>query len=121
MSFKGATINKSNGGLGRTATSDRVVVLGAGMTLVGALAFNTAYELIDMNAVETLGITVSTDDTNGELIHYQLSEMFRLAPETTFWLIPVDKTKTPADLVADEAFKAAIRSIPNANVLGFVV
>lgn len=119
MSFKGATINKSNGGLGRTATSDRVVVLGAGMTLVGALAFNTAYELIDMNAVETLGITVSTDDTNGELIHYQLSEMFRLAPETTFWLIPVDKTKTPADLVADEAFKAAIRSIPNANVLGF--
>ena len=118
MSFKGATINKLNGGLGRTATSDRVVVLVAGMTLVGTLAYNAAYELVDINAVETLGITEATDDANGELVHYQLSEMFRLAPETTFHLIPVDKTKTPAALVADDALKAAIRGISNVNVIG---
>jgi hypothetical protein len=118
MSFKGAVINKLNGGLGRTATSDRVVVLVAGMTLVGTLAYNAAYELVDINAVETLGITESTDDTNGELVHYHLSEMFRLAPETTFYLIPVDKTKTPSALVADDAFKAAIRGMSNVNVIG---
>lgn len=118
MSFKGAVINKLNGGLGRTATSDRVVVLVAGMTLIGDLAYNTAYELVDINAVEALGITEATDDANSELVHYQLSEMFRLAPETTFWLIPVDKTKTAATLVADESLKAAIRSISNVNVIG---
>ena len=118
MSFQGAKINKLNGGLGRTASSDRVIVLIAGMTLAGDLAYNTKYQLLDINAVEGLGITASTDDTNGELVHYHLSEMFRLAPESTFWLIPVDKTKTVAELVADDALKAAIRGIDNVNVFG---
>ncbi|MBS2099186.1 DUF2586 family protein [Carboxylicivirga linearis] len=118
MSFKGATINKLNGGLGRTSETDRVICLIGGMTLVGDLAYNTAEELLDISTVEDLGITASTDDTNAELMHYHLSEMFRLAPESTFYLIPVDKTKSIADLVADDALKAAIRSIDGINVLG---
>jgi len=73
---------------------------------------------LDINAVEDIGITASTDDTNSELLHYHLSEMFRLAPEATFWLIPVDKTKTVAALVADADLKAAIRGIKSINVLG---
>jgi hypothetical protein len=118
MSFQGTKVNKLNGGLGRTTSTDRVVCLIAGMTLVGDLACNTAYELLDINAVEDIGITASTDDTNSELLHYHLSEMFRLAPEATFWLIPVDKTKTVAALVADVALMAAIRGIKSINVLG---
>jgi len=118
MSFQGTIVNKLNGGLGRTTSSDRVICLIAGMTLVGDLAYNTATELLDINAVEELGITASTDDTNSELLYYHLSEMFRLAPEATFWLIPVDKTKTVAALVADADLKAAIRGIKGINVLG---
>ncbi|MCT4644369.1 MAG: DUF2586 family protein [Carboxylicivirga sp.] len=118
MSFKGASINKLNGGLGRTSETDRVICLIGGMTLVGALAYNTKYELLDIGTVEDMGITASTDDTNAELVHYHLSEMFRLAPESKFYLIPVDKTKSVADLVADDALKAAIRSIKDINVLG---
>jgi len=118
MSFNGAIVNKMNGWLGRFASSDRVICLIAGMTLVGDLEYNTANELLDINAVEGLGITASTDDTNSELVYYHLSEMFRLAPEAMFWLIPVDKTKTVAALVADAALKAAIRGINGINVLG---
>ena len=117
MSFQGIKVNKLNGGLGRTTSSDRVICLIAGMTLVGDLAYNTAVELLDIKAVEELGITASTDDTNSELLYYHLSEMFRLAPESTFWLIPVDKTKTVAALVADAALKATIRGIKGVNVL----
>jgi len=117
MSFQGTKVNKLNGGLGRTTVTDRVVCLIAG-TAVDDVDFNTAYALADLNAVEALGITASTDDTNSELLYYHLSEMFRLAPEATFWLIPVDKTKTVAALVADVALKAAIRGIKNINVLG---
>jgi len=117
MSFKGTKVNKLNGGLGRTSINDRVICLIAG-TAVAGVVFNTPYELLDINAVEGLGITASSDDTDSELLHYHLSEMFRLAPEATFWLIPVDKTKTVAALVADTALKAAIRGIKNINVLG---
>lgn len=118
MSFQGAIINKLNGGIGRSAESDRLICLVVGMTLVGDLAYNTAYELLDITIAEDLGITESTDDTNSELVHYHLSEMFRVAPESKFWLIPVNKTTTVAALVADAALKTAIRSIKDVNVLG---
>jgi len=120
MSFAGANINRLNGGLGRTTTSDRVVVLVAGMALPADMAYNTKYELLDITTVEDLGVTASTDDINSELTYYHLQEMFHLAPESTFWLIPVDKTKTVAALVADAGFKTAVRSISGVNVLGIV-
>lgn len=120
MSFAGANINRLNGGLGRTTTSDRVVVLVAGMALPAGMAYNTKYELLDITTVEDLGVTASTDDVNSELTYYHLQEMFRLAPESTFWIIPIDKTKTVAALVTDAAFKTAIRSISGVNVLGIV-
>lgn len=119
MSFTGANINKMNGGLGRSSDSDRVIVLVVGMTLAGTLAYYESHEVLDMTGVEGLGITASTDDTNSELVHYHLSEMFRLSPESKFHIIPVDKTMTPTALVADAALKAAIRGIPDVNVIGF--
>ncbi len=118
MSFQGAYINKLNGGLRNGSETDRVICLICGMTLVGDLAYNTKYELLDINTVEDLGITTSSDSTNGELVYYHLSEMFRLSPETKFWLIPVNKTTTVAQLVEDDALIAAIRSIDDVNVLG---
>ncbi len=118
MSFKGATINRLNGGIGRTSDTDRVICLICGATKPAATEYNTAYELLDITTAEDLGINESTDDANGELLHYHLSEMFLHAPESTFHLIMVDKAKTVAELVADDALKAAIRGIDNVNVLG---
>lgn len=119
MSFNGANINKLNGGLGRTADSDRVVCVVVGMTLPGGMAYNTAYELLDIETAEDLGITATTDDTNSELIYYHLSEMFRLSPGTKYWLIPVNKATALSGILADAALKAAIRGISGVNVLAF--
>lgn len=119
MSFTGANLNKINGGLGRKAGSDRVIVLVVGMTLPAGMVYYSVNELLDITTAEGLGITKTTDDTNSELTHYHLSEMFRLAPESAFWLVPVDKTKTVAALVADATLKESIRSIANVNVIGF--
>ncbi len=118
MSFDGANINKLNGGLGRSSASDRVIVLVGGMALPAGMAYNKVYELLDIVTAEDLGITASSDDTNNELIHYHLSEMFRLSPGINFYLIPVDKTQTISALVADSAFRSAIRSIEGVNVIG---
>jgi len=119
MSFNGANINKLNGGLGRTSDNeDRVIVLVCGLTTTGTVVHKTVYELLDMTAVEALGITAASDALNGELTHYHLSEMFRLCPGFTFHLLPVAKTITVADLVADVAILGAIRGIKDRNIIG---
>jgi len=119
MSFNGANINKLNGGLGRTSDNeDRVIVLVCGLTATGTVVHKTVYELLDMTAVEALGITAASDALNGELTHYHLSEMFRLCPGFTFHLLPVAKTITVADLVADVAILGAIRGIKDRNIIG---
>lgn len=117
MSFGGAEVNKTDGGISQTTSSDRVIVLIAGMTLPAGMAYNTAYELLDISTAEDLGITASTDDLNNELTHYHLEEAFRLAPESTFTLIPVAKAQAVAALVADAALKSAIRGVKGVNVL----
>ena len=119
MSFKGANINQLNGGLGRTSDNqDRVIVLICGMTPTANVVAKTVYKLLDITSAETLGITAATDANNAELVHYHLSEMFRLCPGFSFYLIPVVKTTTVAALVADATILGAIRGIANVNVIG---
>lgn len=120
MSFGGANINKLNGGILHSAGSDRVIVLIAGMTLPAGMAVNTKYELLDLPTAEDLGITKTHDDTNSELTHYNLEVMFGIAPESKFFIIPVAKTSTITALVANDDFKAAIRSVEGVNCLGIV-
>ena len=119
MNFAGANINRLNGGLGRTSDNqDRVIVLICGMTATANVVAKTVYELLDPTGVETLGITAASDALNGELAHYHLTEMFRLCPGFTFYLLPVAKTTTIAALVADTEIISAIRGIANVNVIG---
>ena len=119
MSFKGANINQLNGGLGRTSDNqDRVIVLICGMTPTANVVAKTVYPILDITSAETLGITAATDANNAELVHYHLSEMFRLCPGFSFYLIPVVKTTTVAALVADVTILGAIRGIANVNVIG---
>lgn len=107
--FSGANINKLNGGLGRSNSSDRVIALICGMTPTAQVAVKEVKEIYDISTAENLGITAATDNNNGELVHYHLDEMTRLCPGFTFLLIPVAKTTTIAQLVADDAIKGIIR------------
>jgi len=119
MGFEGANINKLNGGLGRTSDGqDRVIVLICGMTPTAQVVAKTVYPLLDITSAETLGITAASDANNAEQVHYHLTEMFRLCPGFTFYLLPVVKTTTVVALVADVAILGAIRGIANVNVIG---
>lgn len=117
--FNGTNINKLNGGLGRTSDNqERVIVLICGATATADVVHKAVIECLDITSVETLGVTAATDANNAELTHYHLSEMFRLCPGFTFYLLPVAKTTTVAALVADAEIKAAIRGIEGVNVIG---
>jgi hypothetical protein len=118
MSFKGATINKINGGLGGAESVDRVavMVLGCG-AIANTLAVNRAYELLQLSDAEALGITERRDDTASRLDWYQLSEVFRLSPETRIHLIAVPTTVKVSDLKNLPAFITALRSIDGVNII----
>lgn len=116
--FTGANIGKLNGGLGRSTSTDRVIVLICGATATAQLVAKSVYQIFDITTAESFGISPATDANNGELTHYHLSEMTRLCPGHTFYLIPVAKTTTIAALTADADIKAAIRGIADVNVIG---
>ncbi|PID88687.1 MAG: hypothetical protein CSB03_00075 [Bacteroidia bacterium] len=119
MSFEGVSINKLNGGLARTDdNADRGIVILCGAGATDALVHKQVYELVDIQNAEAYGITAASDANNDEQLHYHLSEMFRLAPDAVFHLIPIEKTTTVADLVGDVELLSAIRSVKGVNVIG---
>ncbi|KAA6347163.1 hypothetical protein EZS27_005332 [termite gut metagenome] len=119
MSFEGVIINKLNGGLGRGADNpDRVICLVCGCTDSEQVIYKKAIPLLDITAAETLGITAASDANNAELTHYHLSEMFRLCPGFTYYLLPVAKETTVAQLVADADVLSALRGVKDLNVIG---
>lgn len=118
MSFKGAVINKLDGALNPGSTPDRVAVLVAGGVAVDKkLELNKRYELLQLRDAENLGITEEYDTANDTPLHYNLSEIFRLSPETTVNLIVVPAATKVSDLKNDAATIAAIKSIPYVNMI----
>ncbi|MDR1116224.1 MAG: DUF2586 family protein [Tannerella sp.] len=119
MTFIGAQISKLDGGLGGGETSARIAVLVAGGTAIaGKLELNRAYELLQIEDSETLGITADSDATNQKLTYYHLSEIFRLSPETRVHLIVVPDTTKASELKGLTAFITALRSIQGVNTVG---
>ena len=119
MGFEGVIINKADNGLEKGATADRVCVLVAGVKEGSRLEQYTPVELLQVEDLENLGITAETDLANKELIHYHVSEYFRLSPATSLWLVAVPADSTVSTLGASDPLKAAIRSIENVNTLAF--
>lgn len=118
MSFKGAVINKLDGSLNPGSTPDRVAVLIAGGVAVeGKLELDKRYELLQLQDAEDLGITEDYDSANKTPLHYNLSEIFRLSPETTVNLIVAPMATKVSDLKNDAATIAAIKSIPYVNMI----
>lgn len=120
MSFEGVIFNKTQSGLTKGETADRVCVLLCGaIPVAGRLEHYKQVELRQIEDLEALQVTEASDLTNKELLHYHVSEFFRLSPESRLWLVIVPKTEKISTLAATDKVKSLIRTIPNANTLAF--
>ena len=117
MSFVGTTINKNDGGLGQGKSVDRVAALIVGMDATDLLPNNKAFELLRIEDAEALGINSSSDEASGVLVYEHLSEVFRLSPDTTIYLITVPVTTKASDLKNLDELIAAIKSINDINTI----
>lgn len=120
MSFEGVLFNKSQNGLQKGESADRVCVLVAGAgELEGKLKNYEAVELLQIEDLEALGATAERDATEKELLHHHVSEFFRLAPGTSVHLITVPATEKMSVLCASEELKGVVRNIQGVNTLAF--
>ncbi|WP_312395716.1 DUF2586 family protein [Chryseobacterium sp.] len=87
---------KANGGLGRTAgATDNVSLLVIAMSIAGSsLVYGQAKELLEVKDAEVFGITEASDANNKTLAYHHISENFRLAPESTLYILPVEANST---------------------------
>lgn len=124
MSFKGVNINKLTGMLGGTNPStDGEMMLAAVIKtadLPAGTTHYTHYELKQLKDAEDLGINESLDANKKILIHQQIKEFFRLAPDATLHLCLVPETLTDAQLIMEKAeVQAYIRS--NKDIKGIAI
>ena len=117
--FTGVSINKVNGGLVRdTDTSDRVILLVVGGSEIGKLEYYKPEALNDITDLEALGWDDTIDLENKELVHYHTSEVFRLSPERSLYLMLVPKSEKVSSLLTKEDFVNAVRTINGVNTIG---
>lgn len=118
MSFNSVKINKLDGSLGGGQTTDRTAVIIVGCGAIGStLAVEKAYKLLQLSDAEALGITAERDASEGRLDHYHLSEVFRLSPDSSVWLIAVAATTKLSDLKNNQNLISAVRSIDGINTI----
>lgn len=117
--FNGVIINKVNGGLVRESdTGDRALLLICGATATDNLPNYKPTKLNSIEALEQLGVSEETDNTNKELLYYHCSETFRLSPERELWLMTVPKAIKATELTVAADFLSAIRSVGGVNTIG---
>ncbi|MNS03119.1 hypothetical protein D3C72_344470 [compost metagenome] len=124
MSFQGPQINKRQGGLGRQNPSTDGVFLIIGVIATAALSattvvHNKAYPLYQEQDAKDLGINESLDANNNILVFQQISEFYRIAPESTLYFMPVAPA-TPLAILNLEAVKAEIRSFKDIKGIGII-
>ncbi|WP_264521201.1 DUF2586 family protein [Flavobacterium sp. N1994] len=120
MSFTGVTINPGQGGLNRSNPStDGIMSLVAFVPDAAGNDFQTVYVLNSVKAAEELGIDAAFDANNAVLLHYHISEFFRLAPDGTLKLVLTDQA-TAAAFFAMDAVKALFRQNTDVKRIGFV-
>lgn len=117
--LQGTKINKIDGGNGRlTDTNDRVFLLvGSVPTANTSLTANTAVRLIQGRDIEDWGVSESYDANEASLLHYHVSEFFRMAPEGTLYFLPVAASTAIADSVA--AVLQTLKLYPEIKGVGF--
>lgn len=86
----GVAVNKLDGGLGRrNPSTDNVVALVIAMSLDGLdLEQNQAKKILQVADAERIGVNASYDANNTVLVYHHITEIFRLSPDATVYLIP---------------------------------
>lgn len=120
----GVNINRLNGGLGRRAASnDSVFALVSCMPLTALnLEEHEAVQLHQLSDAEALGIDPAYDANKEVLAHHHISEVFRLAPDTTLFVIGVEPEGEGDTLVKDiiDDILPTIRLNKEIKGIGFV-
>ncbi|TWP31234.1 hypothetical protein ETU08_01775 [Apibacter muscae] len=118
----GVNVNKLQGGLGRgNGTTDSYVGLvgyisAETLALLPEIKENKALQLLQIEDLEAQGFNESFDANNKLLVHYHISEIFRLAPEAVVYFIP---TTSESIEKAIEVIIPAIRENSEIKGLGF--
>lgn len=122
MSFEGTTINKLNGGLGRSnSTGDNILLLVlclAAASIPADVEKNKVYPMVQPSDANNLGLTAAWDANKGITAREEINRFFTYAPEAPLRVLITDKL-TPATVVADADFIAAIRATP--DIKGIVI
>jgi len=90
----GVNVNKLEGGLGRQndSTDNHFAIIGsippALLSLLPSVEENKAIELNELGDLEAKGFNEAFDANNKLLVHYHVSEYFRLAPDARLYFIP---------------------------------
>lgn len=93
----GVNVNKLQSGLNRQndSTDNHFGIIGSLsatiLALLPTVEVNKAIELNQIEDLEAIGFNESFDANNKILVHYQISEFFRLAPEAKLFFIPTEK------------------------------
>jgi hypothetical protein len=91
-------------------------IIANGVAVAGKLVLGTVYKINTPDALVELGITPAYDTTNKLLVHYQLSEFFRLANGgTTLYLMVVSQAILPQTILEDTANIYAKKLLVEAN------
>ncbi len=53
------------------------------------MAYDSAYKLLQVLDADRLGVTAAFDTAKNSLVHHHISEVFRLSPDATCYLIPM--------------------------------
>lgn len=120
--LSGVNINRSDGGLGRRSeNSDSVFALVSCMPMSGInLEENKAVLLMQPSDAESIGIDPSFDANEDVLIYHHISEVFRLAPDASLYLIGVDNTNEVKVKECIAQILPTIRANKEIKGIGFV-
>jgi len=115
----GVAVNRLDGGLGRrNPSTDNVVALVAAMSLSGLdLVENQAKKLLQAEDAESAGVNASYDANNTTLVYHHISEIFRLSPDATVYLIPTATGVSVEDVL--ESILPTVRANPDIKGLAF--
>lgn len=114
---KGINIIKKQGGLGRrNPNTDSVFGLVLGGVVATGLALGAVAKIEQVADAEALGIDASYDANNEILVYHHITEVFRLAPDATLFIMLVAQGTSMTDICdeANDHLKGLILS-PEAN------
>jgi hypothetical protein len=117
----GLKIIKTQGGLGRRNPSqDNIGALVLQGAPVSGLALGDYVELKSIRDLENLGINAQYDTDNKVLVHYHVSEVFRLAPSATLYLMLVAQDTVTLANMCDKTLAYLQFIVAGSNINGAI-